>query len=83
MCCCRFSIFVLDTLKFEWQCSQYIELNPTCVVAIQLCCRDYDNYATDVCHQSNENYAIYVKYYYIIYSGKHLLFLIQGGNFVS
>ena len=26
----RFSIFVLEALKFEWQCSQYLELNPTC-----------------------------------------------------
>ena len=24
----QFSIFVLETLKFEWQCSQYFELNP-------------------------------------------------------
>ena len=30
----RFSIFVLETLKLEWQCSQYLELNPTCVLAI-------------------------------------------------
>ena len=28
----RFSIVVLETLKFEWQCSQYIELNPTCAI---------------------------------------------------
>ena len=27
----RFSIFLLETLKFEWQCSQYLELNPTCI----------------------------------------------------
>ena len=27
----RFSIFVLETLKLEWQCSQYLELNPTCL----------------------------------------------------
>ena len=26
----RFSIYVLETLKFERQCSQYLELNPTC-----------------------------------------------------
>ena len=25
-----FTIFVLETLKLEWQCSQYLELNPTC-----------------------------------------------------
>ena len=29
-CHLRFSIVVLETLKFEWQCSQYLELNPTC-----------------------------------------------------
>ena len=29
-CDLRFSIFVLETLKFEWQCSQYLDLNPTC-----------------------------------------------------
>ena len=23
-------MFVLETLKLEWQCSQYFELNPTC-----------------------------------------------------
>ena len=28
-CHLRFSIFVLETFKFEWQCSQYLELNPT------------------------------------------------------
>ena len=26
----RFSIGVPDTLEWEWQCSQYLELNPTC-----------------------------------------------------
>ena len=26
----RFSIFIQEMLKFEWQCSQYLELNPTC-----------------------------------------------------
>ena len=26
----RFSVFVPETLKLEWQCSQYLELNPTC-----------------------------------------------------
>ena len=26
----RFSISVLETLELEWQCSQYLELNPTC-----------------------------------------------------
>ena len=26
----RFSISVLETLTFEWQCSQYLELNPAC-----------------------------------------------------
>ena len=31
-CHLRFSIVVLETLKFEWQCSQYLELNPTCDV---------------------------------------------------
>ena len=30
ICHLRFSIFILETLKFEWQCSQYFELNPTC-----------------------------------------------------
>ena len=29
-CHLRFSIFVPETLKFKWQCSQYLELNPTC-----------------------------------------------------
>ena len=29
----RFSIFVLETLELEWQCSLYLELNPTCVNA--------------------------------------------------
>ena len=29
-CHLRFSIVVLETLKFKWQCSQYLELNPTC-----------------------------------------------------
>ena len=27
----RLSMFVLEALKFEWQRSQYLELNPTCV----------------------------------------------------
>ena len=30
ICHFRFSIFVLETLELEWQCSQYLELNPTC-----------------------------------------------------
>ena len=30
VCHFRFSIFVLATLRFEWQCSQYFELNATC-----------------------------------------------------
>ena len=29
----RFSISVLEILKFEWQCNQYLELNPTCGIA--------------------------------------------------
>ena len=29
-CLLWFSIVVLETLNFEWQCSQYPELNPTC-----------------------------------------------------
>ena len=29
----RFSIFALETLELEWQCSQYLELNPTYVMA--------------------------------------------------
>ena len=28
----RFSICVPETLELEWQCSQYLELNPTCVM---------------------------------------------------
>ena len=32
ICHFRFSIFVLETLKFEWQFSQYLELNPSCVL---------------------------------------------------
>ena len=31
-CHLRFSIFVPETLKFKWQCSQCLELNPTCVI---------------------------------------------------
>ena len=31
-CHLRFSIFVIQTLKSEWQCSQYLELNPTCAL---------------------------------------------------
>ena len=27
-----FTVFVLETLKFEWQCSQYLEFNSTCVI---------------------------------------------------
>ena len=37
ICHFRFSIFVLESLKFKkkgwhshWQCNQYLELNPTC-----------------------------------------------------
>ena len=26
----KFSILVTENLKFEWQCSEYLELNPTC-----------------------------------------------------
>ena len=26
----RFSIFIIEDLKFKWQCSQYFEFNPTC-----------------------------------------------------
>ena len=29
ICHFKCSIFVLETLKFGWQCSQYLELNPT------------------------------------------------------
>ena len=33
-----FSILVLETLKFECQCNQYLELNPTCdMVFLQTC----------------------------------------------
>ena len=31
-CHLRLSIFVRETLEFEWQCSQYLELNLTCVL---------------------------------------------------
>ena len=34
----RFSFFVLDIVKFEWQCSQYLELNPTCAHALYCAC---------------------------------------------
>ena len=41
-CHLRFSISFQETLKYEWQCSQYLELNPNCVEAIKqiqlLCC---------------------------------------------
>ena len=30
-CHLRFLIVIPETLEFEWQCSQYLELNPTCV----------------------------------------------------
>ena len=30
ICYFRFLIFVPETFKFEWQCSQYLELNLTC-----------------------------------------------------
>ena len=32
--CVRFSIFLLETLKFEWQCSQYLKLNPVSIVVL-------------------------------------------------
>ena len=35
-CYLRFSIVVLETLKFEWQCCQYLELNPTCTDPAEL-----------------------------------------------
>ena len=42
ICCFRFSYFVLETVEFKkkgrqcrWQCSQYLELNPTCAAAIE------------------------------------------------
>ena len=41
--CFRFSIFILETLNFKkkgrysyWQCSQYLELNPTCAFVFQV-----------------------------------------------
>ena len=36
ICCFRFSIFVLETFKFEWHCSQYLELNPAYATARNL-----------------------------------------------
>ena len=33
ICHFRFLFFFLETLKFEWQCSQYLGLYPTCVLA--------------------------------------------------
>ena len=46
----RFSIFVLETIIFKkkgryihWQCSQYLELNPTCAL-VQICY----NYVYDI-----------------------------------
>ena len=33
----RFSIAVLETLELEWQCSQYLELNPTCANGLTVC----------------------------------------------
>ena len=35
-CHLRFSIFGLETLSFEWQCNQYLELNPTCTKALKV-----------------------------------------------
>ena len=32
----RFPIFVLETFKLQWQCSQYLELNPTCADVVSL-----------------------------------------------
>ena len=32
----RFSIFVLEALKFEWQYSQYLELNSTCETCLRV-----------------------------------------------
>ena len=29
-CCVRFSIFVTESMKFEWQCSQYLKFDLTC-----------------------------------------------------
>ena len=34
-CHLRFSIFVPETLKFKWQCSQHLELNHTCGTEIK------------------------------------------------
>ena len=33
VCGSRYSFFVLEILKFEWQCIQNFELNPKCVIA--------------------------------------------------
>ena len=32
-CHLRYFIVVLETLKLQWQCSQYLTLNPTCILA--------------------------------------------------
>ena len=32
ICHFRFSIFVIENMKFEWQRSEYHELNPTCAL---------------------------------------------------
>ena len=33
-CYLRFSIVVLEILKFKWQCTQYLEFNPTCAKGV-------------------------------------------------
>ena len=44
----RFSIFLLETLELEWQCSQYLEFNPTCVN-----CTERYEWNSDSLHQPN------------------------------
>ena len=39
ICDFRFSLFLLETLKFERQCSQYLALNPTCVFTVKVSCQ--------------------------------------------
>ena len=54
-CYLRFSIVVPETLKFEWQCSQYLELNPTHEKYIVL---ELQNLTSYLVGQTRENCAV-------------------------
>ena len=59
----RFSIFVLETIIFKkkgryihWQCSQYLELNPTCAL-VQICY----NFVYDICKYLSASDCLSIK----------------------